>query len=474
MIINFAFGNSGGGGGQGGDSHILKSSSAAPVTIGDGDVYAQLVPAHPIDYGTWTDTNETGYTGTRNYEEGVTIGSIMIKNVGEYSHLNIACQPWSTGIGFYISNGEFDETPSGWEYVDSTHLIFTDWREMTGAYFYADIVDGDLYMYSEDMTKIWVYGIDENNGGNVYTGGTITPAEPANYHLYQAVSGESGMTYTEYAKTANLPTKKQLVPNFDAQGGDADKLLMVYYDQPDEAFWASRRDIVDAGIRSIDDYENRPNGSVLSKKDNWNLEWKVIEISHIEAVSALPETCKDGNIYGVANASGYGIVQAQSGTTGITWTTGVDELSGFTQVRVPYGQAGHFAFATATFDSIGLDYNGNRWVNSEITSQNDGEFSNIELYGGVVVSCSRVGDYLVVTINMATTNSWWWENMEASVIGIFPNYVNSVMSEDVYHIKFMTAADYGNITPDVHTLYFVSNSGVTTLYLGSTALGSLS
>lgn len=405
------------GGGEGGDSHILLSSSAAPATLSEGDVWAfhgtEEVPV-PIDhrYSAVTKTYVAGEAITFHFwvlpwggrvdetagvnEEGTVWGPWGAEN-------NVITGPWGNGIEVTINGNE---------------VIFTTQNP-----------DDDSAMWMCDFNP----PITEPTEG---------------WHTYQSVSGIN----KEFALKEDLPAEGTVLP-ISAD----DNTTIIYTSNA----WRtqSRGAFTYDGLLAATSYD-AGNGEkqvpVRTSQYGWG--WEAFDKTNIEAVSALPQTTKDGSIYAYANASGYGIAQAQSGTTGYAWVAAEDGMTGWTIARVPYdvtglGEVGVVTQTTSKPWGFGLYWNGNTW--SEVTgTQVDGEFA--EDFDGLYVTSVRDGDYLVLTFSQAAENTWGNSHAEFYMPSVLPNYVNAVMSNDVTKIWKGTQAQYEALgTYNNNTFYII-------------------
>ena len=196
-----------------------------------------------------------------------------------------------------------------------------------------------------------------------------------------------------------------------------------------------------------------------------------LSISNLKAVSALPVTTTDGDVIPYANASGYGIVQAQSGTSGYAWVEGNTEMTGNTQIRVPYtsNDSGYieFTFRNSPFNhNLWWHYedgNNPHWDgdNVPIDEQVDGEFSGFDPRG-VSISSVRSGDYLVVTFGSPVVSVNDVYNTEVYTEVFLPTYKEVafkeevVTSTDIKRMVKISQADYTALAvKDPETMYVI-------------------
>lgn len=394
------------GGGEGGDSHILLSSPAAPAGLADGDVWAfhgtEAVPV-PIDqrYSAVTKTYVAG--------EAITF--------------HFWAEPWG---------GRAEEMAG----VTEEGVVWGTW----GA-------DNNV------ITGPWGNGIEVSFNGSEVTFTTQNPedtyavwmcdfnppiTEPQEgWHTYQTVNGEN----KELARKEDLPESNQLLPT----NGGWNEYLRMGGNGPE---WINTRQVPYGGAH----------GDVLKViNDSDEYGW-VAPDDGLVAVTALPETSKDGSVYAYANASGYGIAQAQSGTSASAWVTAEDSMTGWTQARVRYDETdAYVVIATETnTGGLGFGWNGSSWYDAQIQTQVDGEFTQ-EFDGGVICNCVREGDYLVLTFNMPCIATWGNRNDEFKMTTTIPHYTNAVMSDAVTKIWKGTAAEYAALSPnyDNNTFYII-------------------
>ena len=587
------------------DPTLLKSSSGTPENVGAGDVFATHEDPEAMVIGsTWTDSGEQNIQYDRDGNGNPQAVRIA---VGQNDTINLswAIEPWDTSDTFSVVDGAIYSNNDWYSGNGTSELRFKEenWLSITdGKSVRIAFDDGYIYFYTEDPSKIWIYGVSENyTGNNVYEGEVIPPHDDID-NLYQVkrtsvttdfieVSGEGdyednrdtedqfiihnggsmvltlvdktifgdtdfevcaaeswgsyaplvyapvsdawtlydynetlggepvgkigdGESDTIYlggdqidwsysgnvltikmytdkgwqhwnipsatnnvlipervAKASELPTKVQLVPKFDKYDQN-DMALVVSQYNSDGLAWTSFGDITFGGLRNFENFYDVEEGALLVKRDNWGLKWENPEPpTRIEAVSALPSTTKDGNVVAYANASGYGISQAQSGVTILGWVQPSDECeTGYTQIRVPY-TAESTTFQGFKFDdgqggeseghNLWWHYDGGNnpyWQgdNVPIDEQVDGEFSGTDPWG-VSISSVRSGDYLVVTFGTGVTSTEKIEDTERYANYVAPNYANVVTSESIAKIWRGTQADYNALSPnyDNNTFYII-------------------
>lgn len=448
----------------GGDNTILKTSDEMPVDIEVGDVYATHIGAEGVVIGDdWTDSGEQNIQYDR--EGDGNPGAIRIAvSENDVIHLSWAIEPWDFGQDITIGDGVltlYDDY--GFSGNGTSELRFVDesWMEITGGKSVVVFLDnGTLYLYTEDASVIWIYGVSDNNTGNNVYEGEVTPAHPAFDNVYQAVEDESGNTVgSRLAKASELPNKINLVPDGEPNYGN----ILKYDDKPRWVHPAALIPPIFINIPTEGNYQDYP--TYLKRSGREEFEWTKLERNSIEAVSALPNTSIDGNVYAYANASGYGIVQAQSGTPVQGWMEGTTEITGYTQIRVPY-TASDTTFLE--FGFVGYSDLHNLWWHYEegenphwdgdnvpIDEQVDGEFSGVD-GDGVSISCVRDGDYLVVTFGEVVESVVEIENTEIYGTYVAPNYTNAVTSDTIKSIWKGTQQEYDALSSyDNNTFYVI-------------------
>ena len=448
----------------GGDNTILKSSDEMPVDIEVGDVYATHIDAEGVVIGdNWTDSGEQNIQYDREGDGNPQAIKIAVSE-NDVIHLSWAIAPWDFGQDITIGDGVLTlYNDYGFSGNGTSELRFVEesWMENTGGKSVVVFLDnGTLYLYTEDNSEIWIYGVSDNNTGNNVYEGEVIPAHPAFDNVYQAVEDESGNTVgSRLAKASELPNKINLVPDGEPNYGN----ILKYDDKPRWVHPAALIPPIFINIPTEGNYQGYP--TYLKRSGQEEFEWTKLERNSIEAVSTLPTTSIDGNVYAYANASGYGIVQAQSGTPAQGWMDGTTEISGYTQIRVPY-TASDTTFKE--FGFVGYSDLHNLWWHYEsgenphwdgdnvpIDEQVDGEFSGVD-GDGVSISCARVGDYLVVTFGEAVESVAEIENTEIYGTYVAPHYTSAVTSDTIKSIWKGTQQEYDALSSyDNNTLYIV-------------------
>ncbi len=448
----------------GGDNTILKPSDEMPVDIEVGDVYATHIDAEGVVIGDdWTDSGQQNIQYDREGDGNPQAIRIAVSE-NDVIHLSWAIAPWDFGQDITIGDGVLTlDDDYGFSGNGTSELRFVEesWMENTGGKSVVIFLDnGTLYLYTEDNSEIWIYGVSDNNTGNNVYEGEVTPAHPAFDNVYQAVEDESGNTVgSRLAKASELPNKINLLPDGEPNYDN----IIKYDDKPRWVHPAALIPPIFINIPTEGNYQGYP--TYLKRNGQEEFAWTKLERNSIEAVSTLPTTSIDGNVYAYANASGYGIVQAQSGTPAQGWAEGTTATTGYTQIRVPY-TASNTTFMEFVFDgysdahNLWWHYDGNNeghWDgdNVPIDEQVDGEFSGVD-GDGVSISCVRDGDYLVVTFGEAVESVVEIENTEIYAEYVAPHYTNVVTSDTIKSIWKGTQQEYDALSSyDNNTLYIV-------------------
>lgn len=418
------------GSGEAGDSHILKVSSSAPSGLSEGDVYALHADGSPREIGSdWTDTGEVSYEWYEDYPQAVAIPL----NSSEYFSVRFPYEDittWRGDNGVTVENGELTmENINGWESdgENSYVLIDSEWMDRTSGASIHVFLDNDvLYFYSDDVNRIWMAGIAEpSDEDHTISTGEITPAVPETMGVYQYNDG----TVVELATKDDIPAKINLVPNGEPNYGN----ILQYNDRPE---WVHPSNITNAQLINIgtDAGSEDKYPQVLTQKSQGEFLWSAPE-KKLEAVSALPTTYVDGAVYALANASGYGVYQTQSGTSEMTWVhfdANTETIpTGWTQARVPYNDDGESNLVGLHINNCDDEVNlywhpeeaENKHWDGVDGEQNDGEFTMTDSCGNSI-SCVRNGDYLVLTFSDPVVYvGETWNHTELYVEGIVPNYV---------------------------------------------------
>ena len=394
------------GGGEGGDSHILLASSGAPAGLTEGDVWAF--------YG----TEEAPVPIDQRY-------SAVTKTyvAGEAITFHFWAEPWG-GRTDYMA-GVTEEGVVWGTWGAENNVIAGPWGKGIEVSFNGSEVTFTT-QNPEESDSVWMCDFNP----------PITESQEG-WHTYQTVSG----TNKELARKEDLPESNQLLPT----NGGWNQYLRMGGNGPE---WIETRQVPYGGAQ----------GNVLKViNDSDEYGW-VAPDDGLVAVSALPQTSKDGNVYAYANENGYGIAQAQGGTSESAWVTAEDGMTGWTQARVPYdvtglGEVGVVTSTTSKPYGFGLYWNGSTW--SEVTgTQTDGEFA--EDFDGLYVTSVRDGDYLVLTFSQVCENTWGNSHAEFKMSTTIPHYTNAVMSDVVTKIWRGTQAEYQALpTTDADTLYII-------------------
>lgn len=413
------------GSGEAGDSHILKVSSSAPSGLSEGDVYALHADGTPREIGSdWTDIGEVSYEWYENYPQAVAIPL----NSSEYFSIRFGYATESEGAdnGVIVENGELSmDNINGWESDGENSYVLTDdnWMDITSGKTMHVFMDNDvLYFYSDDVEIIWLWTVVEpSDEEHTISTGEITPAVPETMGVYQYNDG----TIVELASKDDLPAKINLVPNGEPNYGN----ILRYNDKPE---WVHPSEITNTQLINIETEESAEGSypQVLKRLNDYDFKWAKQE-KRLEAVSALPTTYVEGAVYALANASGYGVYQVQSGTSEMTWVHFDENVpTGWTQARVPYNDDGESNLVGLHInrcnDEINLywhpeDAENKYW--DGVDEQNDGEFTMTDSCGNSI-SCVRNGDYLVLTFSDPVVYvGETWNHTELYVEAIIPNYV---------------------------------------------------
>lgn len=419
----------------GGDNTILEHSDEMPSNMERGDVYAIHIDAEDaIIEDDWVDSGEQNITYDRQGDGNPQAISIKVTE-GDTLALGYAVRPWNDVLYLTVGDGELecdDEYRFGGNHTNELRLIDPMWMNQTnGKAVIAWLEDGKLYFYTEDASVIWIYSVDGNETGNSIREGTVTPAHPDINDVYQFVNydeDDDTPITDKLAKESEIPGDDKLLPywNIDTH---SDTILGIDY-WAGGPTWQDKTSVVNTALRNFDGYAE---GKILKAIDTWNMKWVELEKHNkIESVEELPERTKDGNVFAYASGGSYGIYQAQSGTPAQGWEEGTTEISGYTQIRVPYtaSDTTYLEFGFEGYSDLhnlwwhydeGNDphWDGN---NVPIDEQVDGEFSGVD-GDGVSISCVRDGDYLVVTFGEAVKSVAEIENTEIYDEYVAPNYV---------------------------------------------------
>ena len=427
----------------GGDNTILKSSDEMPSNMERGDVYAIHIDAEDaIIEDDWVDSGKENTIYDRDGQDNPQAISIKVTE-GDTLALGYAVRPWNDVLYLTVGDGELecdDEYRFGGNHTNELRLIDPGWMNQTnGKAVIAWLEDGKLYFYTEDASVIWIYSVDGNETGNSIREGTVTPAHPDINDVYQFVKydeDDDTPITDKLAKESEIPGDDKLLPywNIDTHN---DTILGIDY-WVGGPTWQDKTSVVNTALRNFDGYAE---GKILKAIDSWNMKWVEPEKNNkIESVEELPTTSIDGNVYAYASGGSYGIYQAQSGTPAQGWMEGTIEISGYTQIRVPY-TASDTTFKEFGFEGYSDLHNlwwhydeGNEphWDgdNVPIDEQVDGEFSGVD-GDGVSISCARVGDYLVVTFGEVVESVAEIENTEIYGTYVAPNYAEMATKEYV-------------------------------------------
>ena len=233
---------------EGGDSHILLSSSAAPATLSEGDVWAfygtEEVPA-PADkpLSSVTKTVVTGemisfylyvpdWGGKQDYEMGIDSNGDPFGPWGYDSEAHIIPGPWGNEKGISVS-------------FNGSEVTFTTLMPEDG--------------YSAWMCDFTPPIIEHKEG----------------WHVYQSVSG----TNKELAHMEDLPEASRLLPE---SANDNEMLIWNY----GEWRLQNRASVVNDGLVAMGNYtEQLGKHQTLNRSNQWGMEWRPTVAKSIHAVS---------------------------------------------------------------------------------------------------------------------------------------------------------------------------------------------
>lgn len=289
--------------------------------------------------------------------------------------------------------------------------------ESYGNYFhlyYQGLVDA-WTLYDSDGENILIKITDGESDsadfgdGNVYlsySGGVLT-AYTDNEKGWQ--NWEMGDTHevviaNELARAEDLPTKNQLLP----QGWNAAEVLMSNGSE-ETPIWFGRGSLIVDGMREAYDYQEGNGPMVFERENYWDIGWKKLDKTVLNAKDELPVQGEDGAVYALSS-SGYGIYQAQSAHTGYNWFNLVDKTfphGVVTKVRVPYNDNGESNIVHIKTDPNGsgeMNYYWHpeeSWKHWDISDPNGMNQYNDEFtltdYWGNSVAAVKVGDYIELT-----------------------------------------------------------------------------
>lgn len=246
-------------------------------------------------------------------------------------------------------------------------------------------------------------------GGNVYlsySGGVLTAYtdNEKGWKNWEMGDTHEIVTAQELAKVSDLPAKKQLLP----QGWNAAEVLMSNGSE-ETPIWFGRGSLIVDGMREAYDYQEGNGPMVLERENFWDIGWKKLDKTVLNAKDELPVQGEDGAVYALSS-SGYGIYQAQSAHTGYEWFNLVDKTfpqGVVTKIRVPYNDNGESNICHFKTDPNGSG-EWNLYWHPENTddrhwdgvpdgySQNDGEFNAVDQWGNTAVA-TKVGNYIEIT-----------------------------------------------------------------------------
>lgn len=460
--------------------NILKAVDEAPADASEGDVYAYHEDAEDYIVGDyWTDTGSDTAEWNSDYDE-YNPQAIAIQ-IGKNGSLDLgySCGDWTDSISFYVNDYVFSALGNNWEEVDGRYILSNSgWLEKTnGAKLYA-IYDEDtvtLYIFTDDVTEVWPYRVDNTTAeGNIFTG-TITPPHGPINKLYQMVydEDEDALVPTEMA------SKTDLNGYFKAVDGTEDQDLWAWNGWDNTWGVQHRNSIVEGGLQNAFQYDSNDGLMFLGRAGEYDMGWKKVDQTILKAKDTLPKQSEDGAVYALPS-SGYGIVQAQSAHTGQDWFNyeGKTVPTGWTQMRVPYNDTAESNLIHFKTDANGEgqmdiywhpeDPNDRRWDGlPDGTQQNDGEFSTTDNWGNTIVA-TKVGNYIVVTFGAGVLNGdedmSVRRNTEIYTTDAITNYKNVVMSTTIKEIVKLTQAEYDALvsggTVDNSTFYVIISQNV--------------
>ncbi len=179
------------------DFSILKSVGTEPRDLENGDVFAIHTPSADTQYevSAWTETGEY----TINFDHPVQAIKVHIKTNGHFD-FGFNNPDWHDGFGFdLVADGNYGYVfsatgydSSRWEVSEQTVKFITpEWMAKTdGKTLYLDIREdnGDyyLYIYTEDVSKIWITDVAQNTIDGEIQEGTVIPAHGDIDKVFQA------------------------------------------------------------------------------------------------------------------------------------------------------------------------------------------------------------------------------------------------------------------------------------------------
>jgi hypothetical protein len=289
--------------------------------------------------------------------------------------------------------------------------------ESFGTYFHLfyDGIAGAWTLFGSDGENVLIKIGDGESGsadfgdGNVYlsySDGVLTAYtdNEKGWQNWDMGPTHEVVVFNELAKVSDLPAKKQLLP----QGWNAAEVLMSNGSE-ETPIWFGRGSIIVDGMREAYDYQEGSGPMVLERDNFWDIGWKKLDKTVLNAKDELPIESEDGAVYALSS-SGYGIYQAQSAHTGYDWFNLEDKTipqGSVTKVRVPYNDNGESNICHFKTDPNGSgdwnlywhpeDPSNRHWDGvPDGYSQNDGEFNAVDQWGNTMVA-TKVGDYIEVT-----------------------------------------------------------------------------
>ena len=461
---------------NGGDNTVLKAVSGAPATVEDGDVFAIHTPSADTQYevSAWTNTEEY----TISFDHHVQAIKVHIKTNGHFDFGFNNNDGWHDGFGFdIVADGNYGYVfsaqgydSSRWEVSDqSVKFIASDWMAKTGGKtLYLDIREdnGDyyLYIYTEDVLKIWITDVAQNELDGEIQEGTVIPAHDAYDKTYQASNEE----LVELAKVTDLPAENRLVPSFD-QHEDSSKVFYIdYWNGP---VWQPQTDLVRNVFATYDGLGNHKDG-VLTTKDPYTFKWDYVK--NIHPITALPAQVQKGLVYTTED----GIFHAGDEELD---TTNLYEIENHNDWDNPTGGTHLIISGSASADRVGfkfeglsddfmLIWNGSAWDYEffENVTQENGNFTGYTTGSTpieVVVSYDGTTDVFEIVCGEPWTGVYagndWSDFTSQYFVSNLPvtKYSRSVTSNSINSIVKLTQAEYDALvsggTVDANTFYVI-------------------
>lgn len=457
------------------DFTILKSVGTEPRDLENGDVFAIHTPSADAQYevSAWTETGEY----TINFDHPVQAIKVHIKTNGHFD-FGFNNPDWHDGFGFdLVADGNYGYVfsatgydSSRWEVSEQTvKFIAPEWMAKTGGKtLYLDIREdnGDyyLYIYTEDVSKIWITDVAQNELDGEIQEGTVIPAHDAYDKTYQASNEE----LVELAKVTDLPAENRLVPHFD-QHEDSSKVFYIdYWNGP---VWQPQNDLVRNVFATYDGLGNHKDG-VLTTKDPYTFKWDYVK--NIHPITALPAQVQKGLVYTTED----GIFHAGDEELD---TTNLYEIENHNDWDNPTGGTHLIISGSASADRVGfkfeglsddfmLIWNGSAWDYEffENVTQENGNFTGYTTGSTpieVVVSYDGTSDVFEIVCGEPWTGVFagndWSDFTSRYFVANLPvtKYSKSVTSNSINSIVKLTQAEYDALvsggTVDANTFYVI-------------------